>query len=52
VILDNLDNLGIYLVKKEKFNIVKIKQIKGTNFIKNFITNKFLSYGFIVINID
>ena len=52
VILDNLDNLGIYLVKKEKFNLVKIKQIKGTNFIKNFITNKFLSYGFIVINID
>ena len=52
VILDNLNNLGIYVVKKENFNIIKIKQIKGTNFIKNFITNKFLSYGFIVINID
>ena len=52
VITDLYKNQGIYLIKKELFNIVKIKKIKGTEFIDRFITNKFLSYRFIVINID
>ena len=52
VIIDNINNLGTYLIKRDNFNIVKIKQIKGTKFMNHFITNKFLSYGFIVINID
>ena len=52
VIIDYINNLGTYLVKKDNFKIVKIKKINGNKFMENFITNKFLSYGFIVINID
>lgn len=52
IISDIYNNTGVYLIKKELFNIVKIKKIMGTEFIDRFITNKFLSYRFIVINID
>lgn len=52
VITDINNNTGVYLIKKELFNIVKIKKINGTDFIDRFITNKFLSYGFIVINLN
>ena len=52
VIKDIQKNIGIYLIKVEKYNIIKIKKIKGTPFIDNFITNKYLSYRFIVVNVN
>lgn len=52
IIKDIYNNVGIYLLKRENFNIIKIKTIKGTDFINNYISNKYLSRGFIVININ
>lgn len=52
IIIDINNNTGIYLIKKKLFNIVKIKKIKGTDFMTHFITNKFLLYNFIVINVN
>ena len=52
IIKDNQQNIGIYLIKVEKYNIIKIKKIKGTKFIDDFITNKYLSYRFIVVNVN
>ena len=51
-ITDNKKNNGIYLIKLDIFRIVKIKKIKGTEFLNNYLKNKFLYNGFIVINID